>query len=107
VPARSLLEVFAAFTDDDFAFSGTRPVVKLLDTGLTFVSRSEAKLLLARLEQFREVELDFSGVDSVGQGFVDEVFRVWAAEHPETRISPVNMNPAVRFMVERGLPRSP
>jgi hypothetical protein len=63
-----------------------------------------AKRLLANLERFREVILDFRGVEGVGQGFVDEVFRVWARDHPEVKLIPVEMNEAVEFMVRRGLP---
>jgi len=70
------------------------------------VSRSEAKRLLAGLEGLREAELDFRGVESVGQGFVDDLFRVWTRNHPDTELVPTEMNEAVRFMVERGLPRS-
>ena len=58
-----------------------------------YVSRSEAKLLLSRLEQFRDVELDFAGVDTVGQGFADEVFRVWPLVHPNTTITPDQHEP--------------
>ena len=47
-----------------------------------YVSRSEARRLLARLDQFREVILDFSRVKSIGQGFADEIFRVFASAHP-------------------------
>ncbi len=65
------------------------------------MSRSEAKRLIHGLERFREVVLDFSGVDAVGQGFADEVFRVWAGAHPEVLLDPTNMNEAVAFMVER------
>ncbi|MCC7534787.1 MAG: ArsR family transcriptional regulator, partial [Deltaproteobacteria bacterium] len=36
-----------------------------------------------------------------GQGFADEVFRVWARDHPATTLVPVDMNEAVTFMVER------
>ena len=81
----------------------TRPVVKLFEIGVTFVSRSEAKRFLAELEDFTEVEIDFSGVDSVGQGFVDEMLRVWPREHPGTTLIPTGMNPAVEFMVRRGI----
>lgn len=101
--ARSMSDVFAEYTDD-FEFTRTKPTVKLLSFGARLVSRSEAKRLLEGLDRFNEVQLDFAGVESVGQGFVDEVFRVWAASHPETRLVPVNMEQAVRFMVERGLP---
>ena len=64
-----------------------------------FVSRSEAKLLGARLEGFEVVELDFSGVGEIGQGFADELFRVWSHEHPRIRLVPVNANPAVASMI--------
>jgi len=97
------VEVFEQFTHD-LTFDTTRCVVRLFDVGSSFVSRSEAKRLLANLERFREVILDFHGVEEVGQGFVDEVFRVWARAHPEVRLEPTGMAPAVEFMVRRGLP---
>jgi excisionase family DNA binding protein len=102
---RTIVEVFDRFTIDG-AFSRTRPVVKLFERGTEFVSRSEAKRLASGLEKFDEVELDFEGVDAVGQGFVDQLFRVWAVDNPKTALHPVRMNQAVRFMVERGLKRS-
>jgi hypothetical protein len=42
-------------------------------------------------------------VDEIGQGFADEVFRVWARAHISTKLTPVNMNTAVAFMVTRAL----
>ena len=45
--------------------------------------------------------LDFSGVEVVGQGFCDEVFRVFARQHPEITLEPVGMNDTVAFMVAR------
>lgn len=100
---RRLDEIFAEYTAD-FEFSRTRTVVKLFELGRRFVSRSEAKRLVRGLERFREVIVDFERVETVGQGFVDEIFRVWAGAHPEVRLIPVRMNPAVEFMVRRGLP---
>jgi hypothetical protein len=47
------------------------------------------------------VVIDFNGVEGVGQGFADEVFRVWARAHPQIELAPVGMSPAVAFMVER------
>lgn len=102
---RDLVALFSEFTDD-YEFTRSRTVVRLFEIGVTFVSRSEAKRLLAGLEDFAEVEIDFSGVDSVGQGFVDEILRVWPREHPGTTLIPTGMNPAVEFMVRRGLGRS-
>ena len=100
---RPLHEVFEEYTRD-YRFTRTRTVIKLFAIGVRFVSRSEAKRLLHGLEQFSEVILDFEGVRAVGQGFVDEVFRVWSASHPDVELHPVNMNEAVEFMVRRALP---
>lgn len=79
--------------------------VRLAQIAVTFISRSEAKRLAIGLDQFTEVELDFTGVTDVGQGFVDELLRVWAAGHPGTRLIPVGMNSPVEFMVNRAVPR--
>ena len=102
---RSLAGIFLEFSRDH-AFVTTRPVVKLFEIGTTFVSRSEARRLLDGLEaDFDTVEVDFAGVTDVGQGFVDELLRVWPAAHPDKTVIPINMNPAVQFMIERGLSR--
>ena len=85
----------------DYAFAKTRTVVRLFVIGVRFVSRSEAKRLLHGLDRFREVVLDFRGVEGVGQGFADEIFRVWTAAHPSVSLEPVNMNETIDFMVER------
>jgi formamidopyrimidine-DNA glycosylase len=92
--------LFSLYTRD-FAFAVTRYRVKLLELGVRFVSRSEAKRLMRGLDKFQEVILDFTGVAGVGQGFADEVFRVWGRAHPATRLVAENMNPAVSFMIER------
>ena len=97
-----LEEVFSRFTRD-FQFTKSRVRIRLLEFGDALISRSQGKRLCSRLEDFEEVELDFSGVVGVGQGFVDEVFRVWARGHPQTVLVPTHMNEAVHFMVERGL----
>ena len=91
---------------EDFEFVRTRTVVKLFAIGMRFVSRSEAKRLVRGLDRFREVVLDFSGVDGVGQAFADEVFRVWSGEHPEVRLVPESMSEPVAFMVERARRRA-
>jgi len=98
--ARTRLErVFEEFAPQayDYRFEKTRVMVKLLQA--EFVSRSEAKRLLHNLEAFSEVELDLRGVRQVGQGFADEVFRVFAAKHPGTRIRIVNADESVAAMI--------
>ena len=101
---RHMSDVFAAYTDEDHEFSRTRTVVRLFGFGVRFVSRSEAKRLMRGLERFAHVTVDFAGVEEVGQGFVDEVFRVWPSQHLSTTVEPVGMVGPVDFMVRRGLP---
>ncbi|AWB35747.1 STAS-like domain-containing protein [Orrella marina] len=45
----------------------------------------------------------FDGVESIGQAFADEIFRVFQNEHPEVSISAQNTNPDVDFMIKRAL----
>jgi excisionase family DNA binding protein len=103
---RRMRDVFEAYSED-FEFVRSSPVVTLAAIGTEFDSRSEAKRLLAGMERFRHIDVDFHEVDAVGQGFVDELFRVWPTANPETTIKPINMNEAVEFMVRRGLPPHP
>ena len=42
-----------------------------------------------------------TGVDLVGQGFPDELFRVWRRDRPEIEISIVGANAGVRLMLDR------
>jgi anti-sigma regulatory factor (Ser/Thr protein kinase) len=101
---RTLQQVTSEFSSgpDDYSFSKTHVPIKLARYGEdSLISRSSAKRVLFRHEKFSEVILDFAGVRTVGQGFADEIFRVFASEHSNVRIIPVNMNEAVTRMVER------
>lgn len=90
------------YTDpDDLAFDKTEIRIKLYTMGSVYVSRSQARRVLAGLEKFRTVILDFEGVPGIGQSFADEIFRVFKGKHPEIKVVPENMNESVRFMVER------
>jgi anti-sigma regulatory factor (Ser/Thr protein kinase) len=71
-----------------------------------YVSRSQAKRILSGLEKFNHFTLDFRDIKTVGQGFVDEVFRVFQSKHPNVNIEYTNTNEDVRFMIERGLPQN-
>jgi len=95
----SLESVFAE-SSVAFELARRRVVVKLFETGNHFLSRSEAKKLLEGLGRFRQVVVDFKGVEAVGQGFVDEMFRVWTSRHLNTRLHPVNMAAPIAFIVE-------
>lgn len=103
-----LVDVFAAYTDaQTLQFARTRSTIKLGALGTALMSRSEAKRVTERLAAFKHAVLDFSAVDVVGQGFCDQVFRIFAREHPEVVLEPVGMNDAVAFMVARARATAP
>ena len=99
--AKVLADVFNRYTDDSYTFSKTKVNVKLYQGETEYVSRSQARRILSGLEKFRTVELDFKGIETVGQAFADEVFRVWQAGHTRTKILPYNANENVMFMIRR------
>lgn len=87
---------------DEYAFAKTVVPVRLAKVGNeNLVSRSQAKRLLLRVDRFRTVVLDFEGVERIGQAFADEIFRVFANEHPEVELIPVNAAPEVQQMIRR------
>lgn len=96
----SLEELYARYVHD-FEFDTSRIVVKLFKYGVRFVSRSEAKRVVVGLEKFRQVILDFAGVEGIGQGFADEIFRVWAKQHANVTLTPEHMTAPIAGMVER------
>lgn len=100
---RTTKSVFDRFASaDDYSFDKTVVPVRLAEYGDdALVSRSQARRLLARFERFRTVVLDFRGVDEIGQSFADELFRVFAAEHPEVEIVEFRANEAVQRMIAR------
>mgnify|MGYP001576918399 CR=1 FL=1 len=59
--------------------------------------------LLAELEKFKKITLDFSDVETVGQAFADEIFRVWNRRHPQVEIKYRNANENVSFMIQRAM----
>jgi biotin operon repressor len=102
--ARTTTKVYDMFTskDGEFAFDKTIVPVALAEYGDDqLVSRSQAKRLLGRVDVFRIVFFDFENVKRIGQGFADEIFRVFANQHPEMAIDFMNANSEVKRMIER------
>lgn len=96
-------DVFDRFTTDH-DFSKTIVPVRLAAYGSeNLVSRSQAKRLLARFEKFREIVLDFDGVQMIGQAFADEIFRVFVREHPDIHLVPIRANSDVESFILRAL----
>lgn len=99
---RTVKEVMDRYATSDVepGFTKTHVPVRLLPIGQeNLVSRSEAKRLLLRFEEFGEVMLDFKGISQIGQAFADEIFRVFHNEHPEIEIVPLNANKDVATMI--------
>ena len=73
--------------------------VNLYQDGDIWISRSQAKKLLAGLERYKKIIFNFAGVEVIGQAFADEIFRVFNIEHPDIILEPINMSDSVRLMV--------
>lgn len=101
--SRTVRKVFDQYsTDDNYGFTKTVVPVDLARYGNeNLISRSQAKRLLARVELFKTVLLDFAGVPSIGQAFADEIFRVFQGKHPDIEITPVHASSEVKRMIER------
>lgn len=101
--SRTTKKIFDKFSSgDDYGFNKTVVPVKLAQYGNDkLVSRSQAKRLLARVELFKIVIFDFTDVETIGQAFADEIFRVFANRHPQMELVPVRANSNVKRMIER------
>lgn len=99
---RTTKEIFNKFGNPDFD-STVIPVVLMDSNSMGLVSRSQARRLLSRLENFKNVVLDFKGVSEIGQAFADEIFRVFPSYHPDVKISAVNTTSDVASMIQRAL----
>jgi len=103
--ARTAKRIFDQFsTGEDYGFNRTVIPVKLAKYGNDqLISRSQAKRLLARVELFKIVLFDFTGIDTIGQAFSDEIFRVFAKRHPEIELIPTHANSQVKRMIQRAI----
>jgi len=99
--ARTDKQIFDQYSGgDDYGFIKTVVPVKLAQYGDDkLVSRSQAKRLLVRLDRFKKVLFDFNGVESIGQAFADEIFRVFAQSHLDIQILAINASPEVEQMI--------
>ncbi len=102
---KTMKDVFDRYTsdeDDDYAFSKTDVPVSLARFGSDhLVSRSQARRLLNRLHDFKHIMLDFGGINSIGQAFADEIFRVFDRNNPDIVISHLNINADIDRMIRR------
>lgn len=101
--SRTTTKIFDMFASgEDYGFNKTVVPVKLAQYGNDqLISRSQAKRLLSRVELFKTVLFDFEGVPAIGQAFADEIFRVFANEHPSIELVPIHASSEVRRMIDR------
>jgi hypothetical protein len=102
--ARTPKKIFDQYAspDDDYGFNKTVVPVNLAQYGNDkLISRSQAKRVVSRLELFKTILFDFTGVPSIGQAFADEIFRVFANEHPTISLLSIHANSEVQRMIAR------
>ena len=98
---KKLADLFNKYTDDSFQFSKTAVKVKLYHQDVDYVSRSQARRMLAGLEKFKTVELDFKDIKTIGQAFADEIFRIWQSARKDVKFVVKKANENVMLMIKR------
>ncbi len=101
--SRTPKQIFDLYSSgDDYAFNKTVVPVRLAQYGEEkLISRSQAKRLLARVDKFKVVVFDFTDVESIGQAFADEVFRVFKKQHSEIEMISIHESQDVKQMIRR------
>jgi hypothetical protein len=101
--SRTAKKIFDQYTSgEDYGFNKTVVPVSLAQYGNDqLISRSQAKRLLLRVELFKVVIFDFKDVEFIGQAFADEIFRVFALQHPEIELQVIHANIHVNQMITR------
>ena len=98
---KTIKEVFDRFSDMESGFYKTHiPIAHMFPSG-TPVSRSEARRLCSLFTEFKEVNLDFYGVEQLGQAFVHEIFVVWQKRNPAIKIHVENANKNISDFIKR------
>ncbi|GAG64820.1 unnamed protein product, partial [marine sediment metagenome] len=101
--SRTVQDIFDKYSGEEYDYGFRRTHVPLLLAKYgegKLVSRSQAKRVLARFDRFDEVLLDFTGVDFVGQAFIDEIFRVYSNKNPKTKILWIRTNSRIDSMIK-------
>jgi len=99
-----IFDQYSGNDEEDYAFNKTVIPVKMARINKeNLVSRSQAKRLLARVEKFKYVLFDFHDVDTIGQAFADEIFRVYHLRHPNINITAINTVHNVQKMIDRAI----
>ena len=107
--SKKIQEVYAEYSNEDLEgipkFDKTHKIVELSKLGdERYVSRSQAQRIVLGLENFNHFYLDYKDISTVGQGFVEEMFRVFKSKRPRIKIDYINANDDVKLMIDPSLP---
>lgn len=98
---RRAQQIFDLYSSAEGGFKKTIVPVSLAAYGEdNLISRSQAKRLLKRFEVFEEIILNFTGVETIGQAFADEIFRVFQQAHPTIRLRFMKANEQIEKMIK-------
>ncbi len=98
---RKIEDIFDQYSNNSYEFNKTKVYIKLYQLDTDYISRSQARRILVGLDKFKVIVLDFKNVETVGQAFADEVFRVWNNNYPDIEFQIVNSNENIDFMIKR------
>lgn len=98
---KKIKDVFDEYSSNNYEFDKTKVHIKLYKLDSDYISRSQARRVLIGLDKFRIIVLDFKNVETVGQAFADEIFRVWENNHPQIKFQIINSNENINFMIKR------
>jgi len=100
--ARTMKKVYDQYSvEGSYGFNKTIVPVKLAKYGTDqLLSLSQAKRVLVRVDQFSQVIFDFTGIDVIGQAFADQIFRVFASEHPNVDLIPSHANADIMGLIQ-------
>jgi len=107
---RTLDQVMGAWSLDGSGveFDQTEISLQLLaGPGQPLDSRAQARRVAARLATFRCAEINFSGVEDVGHGFIDELFRVFARANPGVELRPTHTSPRIAALIKSAQDSAP
>ena len=96
-----LSEVFNTFAPVDEGFVKTNIPIAHMFSGGNPISRSEARRLLESISVFTDINLDFAGVEEIGQGFAHELFVLGKQKYPHINLKAANTCKTVDDMIKR------
>lgn len=100
---RTLDQVMEAWSTDGSGIEFDQTTINLsllAGPGQPLDSRAQARRVAARLPTFKRAEVSFAGVEDVGHGFADELFRVFARAHPEVELVPTHTTPRIAALIK-------